>query len=451
MDPSQIPQQAQGDAGKRRLLLKNAQIFDGISNNTFTGHLLIDGRTIAAVDTSPIAEDSQMMVINAAGRVAMPGLTDAHVHLVGMANTVRDLITGSQTQLAAMTLARAKDILLRGFTTVRDMAGDTSGIKRVIDGEPALGPRIYPSQAAISQTAGHGDFSFTYERPTALGGRQSRGEQIGFLRVADGADRVLAAAREQLKLGASQIKLMVGGGVASLYDPLYTVQFTSVELRAAVQAAQDYGTYVATHVYNVAGIRRAVEAGVKSIEHGHLSDEPTIAMLAERDVWLSMQPFAEHDHTFLTPDSMEKNRQVCQGTDRVYRWAKSHGVKVAWGTDLLFEPEHGARQSEMMARLGDHFTTLEALKMVTSGNASLFRLAGERDPYKSARLGELTVGAWADLLLINGDPTTNLGLLADPGRNIALVVKDGVIVKNILTATHEPAAAAQGSAVWTGR
>jgi imidazolonepropionase-like amidohydrolase len=121
-----------------------------------------------------------------------------------------------------------------------------------------------------------------YERPTALGGEQSRAEQIGMMRVADGESRVLAAVREQLRQGASQIKLMGGGGVASPYDPLYTLQFTPQELRAAVTAAEDYGTYVATHVYSVAGIERAVDAGVKSIEHGHLADEPTIAMLAER-------------------------------------------------------------------------------------------------------------------------------------------------------------------------
>src|SRR6202034_4274598 len=148
-------------------------------------------------------------------------------------------------------------------------------------------------------------------------------------------------------------------------------------------------------------------AGVKSIEHGHLADEATVALLAEREVWLSMQPFVEHDHNFVNPDSVQKNRQVCGGTDRVYGWAKKHGVQVAWGTDLLFEPENNARQSEMMTRLGEHFTTVEALKMVTSGNAGLMRLSGERDPYKTARLGEITVGAWADLLLIKGDPTTD--------------------------------------------
>lgn len=415
-----------------RLLVKNVKIFDGVSDRLFAGHVLVEDRTIAAVDSSPIAEGPDMTVIDGAGRVLMPGMSDAHVHLVGMANTMADLFTATQSQLAAATVVRARDVLLRGFTTVRDVAGDTVGIKNVIDAEPALGPRIYPSQAAISQTAGHGDFGFQFEPPTALGGRESRPEQIGFLRVADGPDRVTAAVREQLKLGASQIKLMAGGGVASIYDPLYTLQFSATELRAAVEAAADYGTYVCTHVYNVAGIRRAVEAGVKSIEHGHLADEPTVAMLAEREVWLSTQPFNEHDHTFTDPDRTAKNREVCEGTGQVYRWARKHGVKLAWGTDLLFEPQNNARQSDMVARLGEYFTTIEALKMVTSGNAELFRLSGDRDPYRAARLGEISVGAWADILVIDGDPTADLGLLSDPDANIALIVKDGTVVKNTL-------------------
>src|SRR5208337_221984 len=177
----------------QRLVIKNVQIFDGVSDRTSAGHVLVEGQRILAVDTSPIAESTSTAVIDAGGRVLMPGMSDAHVHLVGMANTLVDLVLGSQTQLAATTLARAKDTLMRGFTTVRDMAGDTAGIKKVIDAEPALGPRIYPSQAAISQTGGHGDFGFIYQRPTALGGSQSRAEEIGFMRVADGAERVLAA------------------------------------------------------------------------------------------------------------------------------------------------------------------------------------------------------------------------------------------------------------------
>lgn len=413
-----------------RLLIKNVRIFDGLSDRLTDGHVLVEGRTIAAVETSPIAETASTTVIDGADRVLMPGMSDAHVHLVGMANTMVDVLTATQSQLAAATLARAKDTLLRGFTTVRDVAGDTAGIKKVIDAEPALGPRIYPSQAAISQTAGHGDFSFPFEPTASLGGRRSRAEEIGFLRVVDGPDQVLAAVREQLKFGASQIKLMAGGGVASLYDPLSTLQFTPAELRAAVDAASDYGTYVCTHVYTVAGIRRAVEAGVKSIEHGHLADEPSVAMLGDRGVWLSTQPFAEHDHTFPDPDRTAKNREVSAGTDSLYGWAKKYGVSTAWGTDLLFEPENNWRQSEMVTRLGEYFSTWESLKMVTSGNAELFRLAGDRDPYRAARLGQISTGAWADLLLVNGDPTTDLSLLGDPASNLAVIVKDGVVVKD---------------------
>ncbi|UXA21026.1 amidohydrolase family protein [Mycobacterium sp. SMC-4] len=416
-----------------RLLIKNVRIFDGLSPRRAYGNVLIEGQTITAVEASPIAEAPDMTVVDGGDRTLMPGMSDAHVHLVGMANAMLDLAMAGQTLLAARTLARAKDTLLRGFTTVRDMAGDVAGIKQVIDAEPELGPRIYPSQAAVSQTAGHGDFSFVYETPTALGGEQSRAEQIGLMRVADGPDRVTAAVREQLKRGASQIKLMVGGGAASLYDPLYTVQFTPAELQAAVQAARDYDTYVAAHVYNVAGIRRAVEAGVLSIEHGHLADEDTVAMLAERGVWLSTQPFAEHDHGFLSPDSAAKNREICAGTDQLYRWATKHGVNVAWGTDLLFEPALNHLQSDMVVRLGEYMTTIDALKMVTSGNAALFRLSGQRDPYRAARLGEITPGAWADLLLVDGDPTTDLTVLRDPAANLAVIVRDGRIVKNQLT------------------
>jgi imidazolonepropionase-like amidohydrolase len=149
------------------------------------------------------------------------------------------------------------------------------------------------------------------------------------------------------------------------------------------------------------------------------------------DIWLSTQPFAEHDPTFGQPGQCGKNRPVCAGTDRLYQWARQYGVK-GWGTDLLFEPEAGGRQSEMMTRLGDYFTNVDALKIVTSGNASLFRLAGERDPHRAARLGEVTVGAWADVLLIDGDPTTDLTLLAEPANNIAVIVKDGTVVKSTL-------------------
>lgn len=417
-----------------RLLFRNVRVFDGSSADLVNGDVLIDGTFIAAVTESPVGDDParKTTIIDGGGRVLMPGMSDAHVHLVGNANSYVDMVMGTEAHIALNGLAEARNMLHRGFTTVRDMAGDTADVKSVIDRGLFEGPRIYPSQAAISQTGGHGDFGFVYECPTALGGNESRAEQIGFMRVADGPDRVLAAVREQLKKGASQIKLMVGGGAASMYDPLYTVQFVDEELRAAVRAATDYGTYVATHVYNVTGIRRAIDAGVRSIEHGHLADEATVALMAEKGVWLSMQPFALGDHHYPDPDRAGKDREICSGTDNVYAWTKKHGVKTAWGTDLLLEPQLAPRQSEMAARLGDHYSNLEALRMLTSGNAELFRMAGERDPYRQAELGTVAKGAWADVLLVNGNPLEDLSLLADPAKNLSVIVKNGQVVKNIL-------------------
>ncbi|PTR43537.1 imidazolonepropionase-like amidohydrolase [Rhodococcus sp. OK611] len=409
-------------------------MFDGTSDRLVAGDVLIDGDRVAAVSESPVGEEPgrETKVIDGGGRVLMPGMCDAHVHLVGNANSYVDMVTGSESHIAINGLAEAKNMLLRGFTAVRDMAGDTSSIKSAIDRGQFLGPRIYPSQAAVSQTSGHGDFGFVYETPTALGGAESRAEQIGFMRVADGEAQVLASVREQLKKGASQIKVMVGGGAASMYDPLYTVQFTDGELRAAVNAATDYGTYVATHVYNVTGIRRAIEAGVRSIEHGHLADEPTIALLAEREIWLSMQPFALGDHHYPDANRAGKDREICTGVENVYGWAKKHGVNVAWGTDLLLEPQIAPRQSVMAARLGDYYSNVDALRMLTSGNAELFRLAGERDPYREAPFGVIAEGAWADVLLVDGNPIEDLSLIGDPGKSLSVIVKNGEIVKNTL-------------------
>ncbi len=419
---------------KKRLLFRNVRVFDGVSAELSNGDVLIDGNKVAAVSTSPVGDEPgrETVVIDGGGRVLMPGMSDAHVHLVGNANSYVDLLMGTEGHITLNGVAEARNMLMRGFTAVRDMAGDTSSIKSAIDRGQFQGPRIYPCQAAISQTSGHGDFGNVYDTPTALGGAENRSETIGFMRIADGEERVLAAVREQLKKGASQIKLMVGGGAASTYDPLYTVQFTDAELRAAVNAATDYGTYVATHVYNVTGIRRAIDAGVKSIEHGHLSDEATIALMPERDVWLSMQPFAEADHHYPDPDRAEKNRQICSGVDRIYGWAKKYGVKVAFGTDLLLEPQFAKRQSEMAARLGDFYSNVEALRMLTSGNAELFRLAGERDPYRDAPFGVVAQGAWADVLLVDGNPLEDLSVLADPDKHLSVIVKDGQVVKNSL-------------------
>lgn len=417
------------------MIIRNVRVFDGVHEQTTdNADVLVEGSHIVAVSTSPVAGDASegVVEIDGRGRFLMPGLTDAHVHLMGNANSMLDFVQGPTGTLYGNTIAEARRMLLRGFTTVRDMGGDLAPVKGLIDRGTFEGPRIFPSQAMISQTSGHADFAFVYDIPEEFGGRPSRTEDIHFTRVADGVPRVLAAVREQLRQGATQIKLTLGGGAASMYDPLNTLQYTPDEISAAVQAATDYGTYVATHVYTPAGIRRAIAAGVKSIEHGHLADEETVRLVAEKDVWLSMQPFAEDDHHYPDPVRAAKNTEICHGTAQVYEWAKQYGVKTAWGTDLLLEPQSAARQSVMAARLGEFYSSFEALKMLTSGNAELFEMAGERNSYRGGKLGVIAEGAWADMILVDGDPLADLSLIGNPEVNFKLIVKDGQVVKNAL-------------------
>ncbi|GAA1918754.1 amidohydrolase family protein [Microbacterium aoyamense] len=417
------------------MIIRNVRLFDGVADQPQDNvDVLTEGSHVVAVSTSPVAGDASdgVVEIDGKGKFLMPGLSDAHVHLMGNANSMVDFLQGPTGSLYGNTIAEAKRMLLRGFTTVRDMGGDTAPVKGLIDRGVFEGPRIFPSQAMISQTSGHADFAFVYDVPEEFGGKPSRTEDIHFTRIADGVPRVLAAVREQLRMGASQIKLTLGGGAASMYDPLNTLQYTSDEIKAAVQAATDYGTYVATHVYTPAGIARAIDAGVKSIEHGHLADEATIHLIADNQIWLSMQPFAEDDHHYPDPVRAGKNAEICHGTDQVYAWAKKYGVKTAWGTDLLLEPQSAPRQSVMAARLGEFYTNVEALKMLTSGNASLFELAGERNTYRGGKLGVIAEGAWADMILVDGDPIKDISLIADPDANFQLIVKNGQIVKNTL-------------------
>ncbi|MCL2733534.1 MAG: amidohydrolase family protein [Actinomycetia bacterium] len=423
MSPSAVPPP---------VLIENVRVFDGVGDRVGPARSVYLKDGLIAAEGGPAAPDA--IVLDGAGRVLMPGLTDAHVHLFAAGATMEQLMLATTGLVYYQALAEAERMLMRGFTTVRDMGGDTTPLRQAIDAGLFPGPRIYPSQAAISQTSGHGDFSDVYEAATLFGGAPSRAEAVGFMRVVDGRDRMLTAVREQLKKGATQIKVMAGGGVTSAHDPLDTLQFTPDELRAAVEAAADWGTYVSVHVFTPRGIHRAVAAGVRSIEHGLLADEESVALLAEKDVWLSTQPLIESDHVYASADSNEKNRRVCAGVADTLGWARAHGVKLAVGTDMLLNPAEAHKQGEMLTRLTTRFgfSAAETLRIATSGNAELFRLAGERDPYRQAPLGVIRPGAWADVLVVDGDPTRDVTLLAEPDRNLSLIVKGGRIHKNTL-------------------
>ena len=336
-----------------RTVFENVAIFDGVSANLRHGlSVVVQDGMIVDVTTGISVSDLTTVKIDCGGRTLMPGLIDAHWHTMLAPATIPDLLTADEGYLTLLAADEANRTLMRGFTSVRDMAGACFSLKKAIDSGMNPGPRIWPSGAIISQSGGHGDFRLTYELPQRPGS-WSRAESIGAGVIADGADEVLKRTREQLALGASQIKLAAGGGIVSHYDPIDTNQYTERELHAAVEAADNWGTYVAVHAYMPRAIQTALKAGVRCIEHGHLMDEATAEIIAKEGAWLSTQPFIDEGHgTFPegTPNRL-KELQVTHGTDAVYGMARKFNLKVAWGTDILFDPPSTKQQGHLLAAM----------------------------------------------------------------------------------------------------
>ncbi|HET9367438.1 MAG TPA: amidohydrolase family protein [Candidatus Udaeobacter sp.] len=417
-------------------LFQNVRVFDGTSTTlSAPSNVLIKGNTINQVSTSPITVDgnANVQVIAGNGRVLMPGLIDAHWHSF-MAGTPQPvLMTSEPSYLHLLAARQAEATLMSGFTTVRDLGGPVFGLKRAIDEGVMVGPRIYPSGAMISQTSGHGDFRFLFEFPRKLGGPLSNSELEGIAAIADSPDEVRLRAREQLRHGASQIKLMGGGGVSSPFNPIESIQFTEPEIRAAVEAAENWGTYVTVHAYMPRSIRQGIAAGVKCIEHGHLIDEPTAKLMADKGIWWSLQPLRYDEGAFqrMSPVSQKKALQVWAGTDNAYKLAKKYTIKTAWGADILFDPGAAKRHGTDLSVMVQWYTPAEVLKMATADNGELMALSGIMNPYPG-KLGVVKPGAFADLLLVDGDPIANIKLVEDPGKNFVVIMKDGKIYKNIL-------------------
>jgi imidazolonepropionase-like amidohydrolase len=414
-------------------LFKDVKVFDGKSDKlTASTSVLVVGNKIEKIG-GDIAAPEKATVIDAEGRTLMPGLIDAHWHAMLVRPTPAEAVTWDAGYANLVAGAEATDTLLRGFTTVRDVGGPVFGLKRAVDEGVVAGPRIYPSGAVITVTSGHGDFRQPFEVPRTLGSARTRMEQMGGSMVADSPDEVRLRVREQLMLGATQIKLTGGGGVASPHSPLDATTFTEPELRAAVEAAENWGTYVTVHAYTPASIKRAIAAGVKCIEHGHLMDEATAKLIAERGVWLSIQPFPDELAAAFPPGSQQRAKfaEVFAGTDVAYRLARKHKLKTAWGTDILFSQALARRQGELIVKLERWYTPAEALVMATGTNAELLAMCGKRNPYPG-KLGVVEEGALADLLLVDGDPLKNIKLIADPVKNFVVIMKDGKIYKNLI-------------------
>jgi imidazolonepropionase-like amidohydrolase len=425
---------AQGNppANTSAKLFQNVRIFDGRhASLSAPSNVLIRGNIIERISTQPIAAEVGVTTIAGNGRTLMPGLIDAHWHAMLIRSTPAEAIFGDVGYNAIAASVEATDTLMRGFTTVRDVGGPAFGLKKAIDEGLIAGPRIFPSGAMITVTSGHGDFRQLSELPRTIGGPPSRMEQIGGSAIADSPDEVRVRVREQLMQGASQIKLTAGGGVSSPFSPIDVSTFTEPELRAAVEAAENWGTYVTVHAFTPVAIQRAIAAGVKCIEHGFLMDEATAKLIAEKGIWLSLQPLPEGLREGFPVGSVQRAKadEVWPGIARAYELAKKYKIKTAWGTDVLFSQALAQQQGAILASLVRWYSPAQALAMATATNAELLAMSGKRNPYPG-KLGVVEQGALADLLLIDGNPLENINLIADPAKNIKVIMKDGRIYKN---------------------
>ena len=429
-----MPVMAQAESPEGPILFTNVDVFDGVNEKlTENVNVVVTDNKITQISSKDLAVAGGR-VINGEGHTLMPGIIEAHAHLMFSGITFPEVLFQRQSYGTIQSTLIARDTLMNGVTTVRDMAGDVFGLKRAIDDGSIPGPRVYPSGAMISQTSGHADFRLPAQANPMFGGPLPVPDQKGHGAQVDGVPQMLAVTREQLRLGASQIKLAVGGSVSGINDPLDTTQFTLEEIQAAVAAAENWGTYVTVHGYTTRAVNQAIDGGVKSIEHGQLLDKPTLQRMAKEGVWLSIQPFTLCSEPSLTEAQNAKQAMVCQGTGQVYEWIKeTPDLKVVHGTDIFISPGPGigvSEEAEQMERLLKWFTPYEILKMSTGNATELLKLSGPRNPYPGD-LGVVKEGALADLLLVKGNPLKDLKAVTNRD-NIKIIMKDGKIYKNTL-------------------
>lgn len=415
-------------------LINNVEIFNGKDQKTFTANVLIIDNKISKISKNKIVTDrnATITIIDGKGKFLMPGLIDAHYHAMFASLPQLVLLTSNLGFVNIVAEKNAENLLMNGYTSIRDLGGPVFGLKQAIDKGVSKGPRIWPSGAFISQTGGHGDFRLPNDIPADKSQGLSYGERINATAIADNPDEVRLKAREQLMQGASQIKLMAGGGVSSVYDPLDVTQYTYKEIKAAVEAAENWGTYVTVHAYTPRAIQQSINAGVQCVEHGQLADEATVKMMVENNIFWSLQPFVDEGNKGgLSPESRAKQLEMYGGTDHAFELAKKYKMKIAYGSDVLFNKEKAAQPNKQLIKMKRWFSNYDILKMATSNNADLLALSGKRSPY-TGKLGTIEEDAFADILILNGNPLKDLELFEDAAKNILLIMKDGKIFKNKL-------------------
>ena len=413
-------------AAQGRQAIVNARLFDSASG-TLRPHatVVIDGDRITGVSQEPVQVEAAR-VIDAGGRVLLPGLIDAHVHVAAASHDLVGLALQPASLVGAQSSHIMRDMLHRGFTTVRDAAGADFGLQEAVARGLYEGPRLYIAGHPISQTGGHADM-----RPKGVSGQGMFCSCAGLGLVgaiADGVGEVRRAVREQVRNGANQIKIMAGGGVSSPTDPIDGTQFSLEELRAAVEEAEAANLYAMAHAYSPRAVTRAVQAGVRSIEHGNLIDEATARVMKAHGAYLvpTLSTYAaladEGQRLGWSAAMLDKLQGVHDRGLQAVRIAQAEGVPVVFGTDLLGHM-HG-RQSGEFALRAAALTPTEVLQSATSIAA---RMMGQE-----RHIGHIVAGAWADLLLVDGDPTQDMSVLGDPARHIRLLMQGGRTVRNSL-------------------
>lgn len=407
----------------KKMVLSNARVLDTRGGELLDGrHVLIEDGRIAAVSEALPAGEAEW--IDVGGRVVMPGLCDAHVHVTAATADLASMRHWSPAYVTAHAAQELEATLMRGFTTVRDGAGADWGLAQAVEEGLLVGPRLFFCGHALSPTGGHGDMRSS--------GDDSRGENWltpGAGWICDGVSELRRACREEIRRGAHHIKLMVSGGVASPTDRIDSLQFSEEELRAAVEEAENANLYVMVHAYTARAINRSLRCGVRSVEHGNLLDESSIELLLEHDAFLvptlsTYQALADEGLAAgLPPDSYQKVFDVLDAGKRALDLAYRGGVKLVYGTDLLGTMRR--RQLDEFNIRGEIMPAIDVLRAATCNAADLLGRSGE--------MGEVIPGAHADLLVLDGDPLADLSVMTRPETNLRLIMKGGEIYKNSLT------------------
>ena len=413
-------------APSTQIVFKNFAMLDPAHGELRGGHqLLVEGDRIKEVSVKPI-KAAKATVIDCRGQTLMPGLIDCHVHVIHSEVNIRFLEAMPLTLLTARASVRLRAMLDRGFTTVRDTGGCDWGIKTAVEQGLMVGPRVFIAGKSIGPTGGHSDG----RRRTQMAAACICCDGLQFKSaIADGADEVRKAAREQMRQGADHVKIMMSGGVASPYDPLDSLQFSPAEVTAAVEEAHAFGRYVCAHAYSPEAITRAAQLGVRTIEHGNLVDDASAKLMAEKGMFLVanlVAYYAMKDRAAqfgMTADSLAKNDLVIDGGLKSLEICKRHGVPVAYGSDLLGEL-HWEQTREFRLRR-EVVSPIEIIRSATTIGAQVLRMEG--------RIATLAPGAFADIIVVDGNPLQRLEVLEGQGEHLSVIMKGGRFHKHRLT------------------